>query len=1059
MKALPFRRVLSVYLCVLLLFSSLSVSVRASGDPAPSGPASTEETSLPGEPLPETPVPEASTPGESIPEASTPGESVPEESTPEESIPEESVPSESTPEESIPDESIPEESTPEESVPGESTPEESIPDESAAGESVPEESAPDAPQDTEPLLLTALPPENTADPPGPGLYFGQLHTHSAISEGTASPEELYRLARENGLDFFAVTDHGDSFDGQSSARPGTEGSAVSQDWASGKQAAAEATSSTFVGIYGFEMSWPHNMQLGHIGTFATPGFQSWMQAGYDAHHGALERYYDALASLPEAIGQFNHPGKQYGTFNGFSYDADADRVMALLEVGSGTGDGYRYYTKALDQGWHLAPSSGSLTDAWTVADATALTESAIYDAIRNSRVYTTGDKDLEIRYTMDGYPMGSRLALRHIGNHASIQVSLSDPTDAAVGRVEVISKGGKSTASQTLSEASGTLTFSLEPDLSYYFLRITQPDGDVAVTAPIWVDAEESLGISALTCQTPVPVQGEAVALTLSLYNQETVDFNIDTLEILADDAVIATLSEPDRIPACHTLDLHPSVVCQTLGTTRLAARLTGTLEGSPRTYTASLSVSFRQSPQVTGILVDGIHQNAGLDRLALLEDMAAQEHIRLDILSREPDPAQLAGSRFLLVTAPALPFSQTFVDAVAEYAAWGGSVLLCGQAGNAACGTPELNRLLAAMGSSLRIGTDPVLDPVLNGGSPDLIHTETINRTHALCGRVTQNQVYRHASGCSVDPGRGTWLVRSGSGTLLAAETLSGGGTVLASGSLFLSDDNLADSQNIWDEPYANRAICQTVLGIGGDALPLSSIREARASAPGTLVRIRGYATAGTSNAFNTFPDTLYIQDDTGGIAVVPFQEPGIQAGTPLELTGCVQMQNGNVVLKPISREVLRYSMYQYLPATGDWQTLLDPGVNGGRLVQVEGTCREVYCHDSGILAGFSLKDKAGTIVRVLIEETIGNGSDGENDLHLRIRKGRTVRAAGLLHTDELGNTVIRVRNCEEVVYVPPRRFPYLNPRTGDPVLPLSCTVLCLSAGGLLLLKPRKKR
>ena len=37
-----------------------------------------------------------------------------------------------------------------------------------------------------------------------------------------------------------------------------------------------------------------------------------------------------------------------------------------------------------------------------------------------------------------------------------------------------------------------------------------------------------------------------------------------------------------------------------------------------------------------------------------------------------------------------------------------------------------------------------------------------------------------------------------------------------------------------------------------------------------------------------------------------------------------------------------------------------------------------------------------------------------------------------GLLHIDEYGKTVIRVRNCDEVAYVPPRLDPS-NPKTGD--------------------------
>ena len=47
-------------------------------------------------------------------------------------------------------------------------------------------------------------------------------------------------------------------------------------------------------------------------------------------------------------------------------------------------------------------------------------------------------------------------------------------------------------------------------------------------------------------------------------------------------------------------------------------------------------------------------------------------------------------------------------------------------------------------------------------------------------------------------------------------------------------------------------------------------------------------------------------------------------------------------------------------------------------------------------------------------------------------MKNTRTVRAIGLLHMDEYGTTVLRVRNCDEVAYVPPRKDP-TNPKTGD--------------------------
>jgi predicted metal-dependent phosphoesterase TrpH len=42
---------------------------------------------------------------------------------------------------------------------------------------------------------------------GPAWYTGALHTHTLHSDGTVSPADLLRIAREAGFDFVAITDH------------------------------------------------------------------------------------------------------------------------------------------------------------------------------------------------------------------------------------------------------------------------------------------------------------------------------------------------------------------------------------------------------------------------------------------------------------------------------------------------------------------------------------------------------------------------------------------------------------------------------------------------------------------------------------------------------------------------------------------------------------------------------------------------------------------------------------------------------------------------------------
>jgi len=1006
-----FLRFASLFLAVAICLSWLPSGVLAEELPDVTDPA-VEETILPEE----TTQP-AAEPAETAPSDS--GSTEPE-------IPEETAPAVPETTEALPEETVPADTLPEETDPADPLPEQPLPDEPDPGESQPEQtlSADDA-------AMMRLSP----DPLGPGLYFGQFHAHSSFSDGTVTADAAFAGASQEGLDFLFLTDHGDSL--------------TQEDWASGKAAAEAAFATGFAAGFGYEMNWPARMQLGHIGVFGTSGFCSW-QAGYDAYDGALENFYTAMASTPGALGQFHHPDSHYGNFCDFShYSQAADSFIVLLETDGST----ESYVKALDAGWHLAPSwaSGSRTGSFgsgrTAVRAESLTEQGICQALRSHRVYATADPDLEIAYTLDGHDMGSRLERRTLGDTADITVFLQDPTDAAAGQVEVIVEGGAVLAAQTPVGAAATLSFSLSPNHAYYFLRVTQPDGDIALTAPIWVSHTEDLGIASMTCETPVPVQNEPFTLNLSLYNREPADLIVERLEILADGHVIFTDTGLADIPANSDLSYRLSVSCGCMGQTRITAKLIGTLEGEPRAYETALNLSFRQSSLVTDILVDGSHGNAGTQELTLLTDLAAEHDIRVRV-AEEISADSLDLCRFLVVTAPQIPFSDTFLAILSDYAAAGGSIILCGQAntGEEDETAFQLNRILSSLGASLRLQPDAL-------GTDAPLYPAEFNMESPWCSGISKNQVYRLANACTVHPGGGQWLVKE-ENVVLACEELLSGGTVFACGSLFFSDDNIPAPETRWKEPYANRTILRNLLNIGGETLPVSTIAQARSGESGQLFRIRGFVTAGTSNPYNTFPETLYLQDDTGGIAVMPFTAEGIRVGTPLEVTGYAEIRDGCRILKPISHEILDAAMYQYQPRTGNWETLLDYAENGGMLVEVEGICAGVLFRDDGTLSGILLKNEAGQTARVLIEDGIFSGASGENTLHEEIRSGRKIRAMGLLHLTPAGETVIRVRNCEEVVYVPPKT--YINPKTGDPIV-AAYAAMSLSAAALILLKKKK--
>ena len=646
------------------------------------------------------------------------------------------------------------------------------------------------------------------------VYYGLLDAHTAFSDGLGSVEEAFSTAAAvEGLDFFAVTDHSDSFDNAANGSITRDGSAVSAEWAAGKQAAAAVTDEGFVGLFGYEMSWGEDKMVGHINTFGTPGWQTPRQPGMDT----LTGYCAALAKVPGSVSQFNHPGIFYGDFGGFrDYDPACDACVQLLQVeGEGGESFYSYYIQALDCGWHVAPTVGQDNHHgnWgedglsrTAVLAKSLSEEALYEAMGARRVYATQDADLYIDYRLNGTLMGSVMGAAE-GLEAS--VVLDDPTDGPEAAVEVIGTGGAVLASGDTSD--GVLTLPVPDGYPYYFLRVTQPDGDVAVTAPVWVDAFTDMGIGDFSAETASPLAGQTVNLTLLLYNREEIPFEVTGAalyrggEKLGDFAAAGNLRY--TFPLCW----------EEPGEVRLTAVVQGTVDGGERSYTADLTLHF-------------------------------------------------------------------------------------------------------------------------------------------------------------------------------------------------------------------------------GAANPVKAdIRQAREGTPGTAYAIEGYATSGNTNPYTTFPDTIYVQDDTGGIPVVGSFPQSIQVGTPLAVTGVLRERAGERYLELAGCRIPEKAMYRYVPRLLGCREATDYTGRGGSLVQTEGIVTALTSDGEGV-SRFTLRDSRDDMAEIVVAPEIRSGAYGINDLAERVKLGETVRAMGLLSMEETGQAVLRVRNCDEVVAVAERKTApaaviadETNPRTGD--------------------------
>ena len=610
------------------------------------------------------------------------------------------------------------------------------------------------------------------------LYFGQLHSHTQYSDGAGSLDAaldyVKNLPESANVQFVAFTDHSNYFDTTGAANP--EGalydmslaSASSQEtWNSYRSSVAafnEANAGSLVALAGFEMTWSGGP--GHINTFNTPGIVSRNNSTLNnkTDYAGMRAYYALLSQQEgaDSLSQFNHPGNTFGTFGDFAFwDPVIDSRMYMVEAGNGEGQigaggyypSYEYYTMALDKGWHLAPTNnqdnhkgrwGNANDARDVILTDDFSEQGIYDALRAMRMYATEDKNLEIGYTVNGMLLGS--SLTEVPEKLNIHVTVNDPDASdSISKVEVIVNSGKTayTWDDPAVLATGDLSVTLDPDYSYYYIRVTQGDGDLAVTAPVWVGETLKLGISDVTCGTSTPVTGEAMTVTTTLFNSESTDANIKSITYAVGSQVLTSATDAGTVPASGTLALSYDVSFDTARVYKVTATVVLEQDGKEYVFTKDITLDVQNADDLVYIGIDASHYNEYVagnykDSMGNFGSLAGQYSVRTVELKTSDDLiAACSNPKFkaLILTAPSRRLADAQTDprtysaqelaAIAAFNAGGGTVILAGWSDNyenydVIQNNPAIkhmaatqNEVLQALGSSLRISDDATYDDV----------------------------------------------------------------------------------------------------------------------------------------------------------------------------------------------------------------------------------------------------------------------------------------------------------------------------------------------------------
>lgn len=608
-------------------------------------------------------------------------------------------------------------------------------------------------------------------------YFGQLHSHTQYSDGAGSLESalayIKALPDSANVDFVAFTDHSNYFDKSGAANPEgalydmSQATEYSQEtWKAYKDAVAAfntENAGSMVAIAGFEMTWSGGP--GHINTFNTPGIVSRNNTTLNnkTKDAGLQAYYKLLSQTEgvDSISQFNHPGTTFGNFIDFGYwDAVVDTRMYMVEVGNGEGQigaggyypSYEQYIMALDKGWHVAPTNnqdnhkgrwGNANDARDVILTDDFTEDGIYAALRARRMYATEDKNLELDYTVNGNMMGSII---DVPEKLNFEISFNDPdrTDS-IAKVELVVNSGKVayTWNSAADLAKGSVSVELAPEYTYYFVRVTEGDGDLAVTAPVWVGESLKLGISKAECGTSTPVTDEELTITTTFFNSEAKPATIKSITYAIGGETIGTVTDPITLAASSTQDVEFKYTPTKARI--MTVKITAVIEqdGKEYTFTKDVTLDVLDASKLVYIGIDASHYNEYVagnykDSMGNFGELAAAYSVRTVTLKTSEELIAACGNskyKAIILTAPSRrleaaqadpkTYSTEELNAIKTFNDNGGMVILAGWSDNyenypIIQNNPDVkhmaatqNEVLAKLGSSLRISDDATYDDV----------------------------------------------------------------------------------------------------------------------------------------------------------------------------------------------------------------------------------------------------------------------------------------------------------------------------------------------------------
>jgi hypothetical protein len=411
----------------------------------------------------------------------------------------------------------------------------------------------------------------------------------AATSGCSGPACSYAYAvNSKFMDFLGIAEHNHAAAGQQTGE-WAQSVTAANNWnailGSGANTSAANPTGT-VALYGMEYGVISNG--GHVAIYGVDNLIGWdnlnltdvfvAKSDYTGNSGLFKTVFDRLvnSTWPRAFATLCHPNQtDYNnllsntrTTSGFTFWADSVIIGSAMRSGPAFSTDNTYtnpststfltqLNRALAAGYHIGPTIdhdthntvfGRSQRGRTHVLAPNKTANDILDALQANRFYASDDWNVQLDFKINGRVMGERFAAAGTPNLTITVTDVNNVGDTEGGQVAgaetatsiqilagVPGSGSSPIAIQTFSSvASGTTVNFTDATLgdlqeNYYYVVVTQADGDVVWSSPIWYKRNDALG--------PLPVTflqfaGQYVNNTILLRWATASELNNDRFEI-----------------------------------------------------------------------------------------------------------------------------------------------------------------------------------------------------------------------------------------------------------------------------------------------------------------------------------------------------------------------------------------------------------------------------------------------------------------------------------------------------------------------------------------------